>query len=119
MAGAGLPPRLAQDITVAGTISPLAEAQAAFGIMTRSLERIQGVGRIADVDPAVAAGQFLSATHGYVLLEMAGYFEPSGRGLAWVLGPMAINLMVGLGANRPDVERSITTAVGAVQIPPS
>jgi AcrR family transcriptional regulator len=119
MAGAALPPRLAQDITVAGTISPLTEAQAAFGIMTRSLERIKGVGRIAEVDPAVAAGQFLSATHGYVLLEMAGYFEPSGQGLAWVLGPMGINLMVGLGATRPDVERSITAAVGAVQIPPS
>jgi AcrR family transcriptional regulator len=119
MAGAALPPRLAQDITVAGTISPLAEAQAAFGVMTRSLGRIRGAGQIGEADPAVAAGQFLSATHGYVLLEMAGYFEPSGQGLAWVLGPMAISLMVGLGADQPDVERSITAAVGAVQIPRS
>jgi AcrR family transcriptional regulator len=111
MAGTATPRRAVRDITVAGTISQLAEEQAAFGIMIRSLQRIKDVGRIDEVDPALAAGQFLSATHGYVLAEMAGYFGDAGQGLAWVLGPLAISLMVGLGADKEDVERSITAAL--------
>jgi hypothetical protein len=102
-----------EDISVAGTITLPVEAQRAFGIMIGSLQRIKGTRRIAEVDPALAAGQFLSATHGYVLLEMAGYFGAAGQGLAWVIGPLAISLMVGLAADQEDVERSITAALSS------
>jgi AcrR family transcriptional regulator len=109
MTADSIPRRIAQDMTISGTISPLLEGQTAFDIMIRSLERIKTSGSIGHADTVPAAGQFLSATHGYLLLEMAGYFGPEGTGLASVLGPMAISLMVGLGAARQDVERSITT----------
>jgi Tetracyclin repressor-like, C-terminal domain len=109
MAAGSIPPRVAQDMTLSGTLTLLREGQAAFDIMIRSLERIKASGSIGEADTVPAAGQFLSATHGYLLLEMAGYFGPEGTGLASVLGPMAISLMVGLGAARQDVERSITT----------
>jgi hypothetical protein len=75
--------------------------------MTGSLERIKASGRIDQTDTIAAAGQFLAATHGFVLLEMAGYFGPEGDGLTRVVAPMAISLMVGLGAKRDNVERSI------------
>jgi AcrR family transcriptional regulator len=111
MSDAGVPPRVAQDMTLSGTISVRPENKGAFEAMTDSLGRIKAAGQIAELDTVAAAGQFLSATHGYVLLEMAGYFGSSGQAAALVLGPMAISLMVGLGAERHDVDRSITAAV--------
>lgn len=116
MSDAALPRRVAQDMTLSGTISILPEGRAAFEVMTRSLDRIKAAGRIAQVDTVAAAGQFLSATHGYVLLEMAGYFGTAGQGFALVLGPMAMSLMVGLGADGRDVERSVGPALSAVGI---
>jgi AcrR family transcriptional regulator len=111
MSDAAVPHRVAQDMTLSGTISLLPEGKAAFEVMTDSLSRIKAAVQIAEVDTVAAAGQFLSATHGYVLLEMAGYFGSSGQGAALVLGPMAISLMVGLGAARQDVDRSLAAAM--------
>jgi AcrR family transcriptional regulator len=113
LAGAALPSRVAQDMTTSGTISHLAEGQAAFEVMVRALDRVKAAGRIGPVNTVAAAGQFLSATHGFVLLEMAGYFGPEGNGFAWVLGPLGLSVMVGLGASREDVERSAITALAA------
>jgi AcrR family transcriptional regulator len=113
LSGASLPGRVAQDITRAGTISSLSEGQVAFDVMVRSVDRVKASGRIGPVNPVSAAGQFLSATHGYVLMEMAGYFDRDGQGIAWVLGPLAVSLMVGLGASREDVENSVVTALAA------
>jgi hypothetical protein len=108
--------RVEQDMTVVGTISTLPEGQAAFGVMVHALARVRTSGRIDPVDPVVAAGQFLSATHGFVLLEMAGYFGADGNGVAWVFGPLGLSVMVGLGAAREEAERSAVAALGAVGI---
>lgn len=116
MSNAILARRVAQDMTSSRTISLLPEGAAAFEVMIRSLERVKASNRIAPVDTVAAAGQFLSATHGYVLLEMADYFGPSGQAFATVLGPLAVSLMVGLGADRHDVDRSIASALIAVGI---
>src|SRR3954452_2540715 len=55
------------ETTVAGTPAAFPEGQAAAAVMVGSLERVIAAGRIRPTDPVVAAGQFLSATHGYVL----------------------------------------------------
>ena len=102
---------LEQDMTVAGTISTLPEGQAAFDVMVHALERVKADGQIRQVDPVLGAGQFLSATHGYVLLEMAGYFGPEGSGFAWVFGPLGLAVMVGLGADSEAADRSATAAL--------
>lgn len=94
------------DMTVAGTPFSIREGQEAFGRLVRSLERARQAHRIAPDDTVAAAGQIWSATHGYVLLEIAGYFGREGHGLTRVLGPLAVNLMVGLGGSREAVERS-------------
>jgi AcrR family transcriptional regulator len=111
------PPRhLEQDMTLAGTISTLPEGQAAFEVMVNALDRVKASGRVDPVDPVSAAGQFLSATHGYVLLEIAGYFGADGKGFPWVFGPLGLSVMVGLGADREDAERSAVAALAVFGI---
>jgi AcrR family transcriptional regulator len=99
------------DLTVSRTISKVSEGREAFDVMVRALERVKSGGMIHEVDTTIAAGQFLSATHGYVLLEMAGYFGSTGNGFAWVFGPMGLSIMVGLGATHEQAERSALNAL--------
>lgn len=105
-----------QDLTVTGTISTTSQGQAAFGVMTHALDRVVSSGQIDPVDPAIAAGQFLSATHGYVLLEIAGYFGKDGTGFAWVFGPLGLSVMLGLGARRSEAERAADIALSSFGI---
>ena len=97
------------EMTVTGTVANFPEGQAAVDVMVRSLDRVKAAGRIRPVDTVIAAGQFLSATHGYVLLEIGGAFGQQGEGLQ-VIAPLAINLMVGLGDSREAAERSLRAA---------
>ena len=56
------------EVVVAGTAANSPQAQAAVDVLVRSMDRVVDSGRIDPVDPVLAAGQFLSATHGYLLL---------------------------------------------------
>jgi AcrR family transcriptional regulator len=105
----GLGVRSGLTMTPSGALANFPEGQAAAEVMVRSLARVVESGRIRPVDPVLAAGQFLSATHGYVLLELTGAFGEEGRGLE-VIGALASNLMVGLGDSRQAVERSMVAA---------
>jgi hypothetical protein len=67
-------------------------------------------GRLRRAEPLPVARQFLGATHGYVLLELAGAFGEPGSGLA-TMAELAVNLLVGLGDAREDVERSLFAAL--------
>lgn len=96
------------EISVSGPVANSPEAQSAVNVLVRSMTRVEQSGRIDPVDPVVAAGQFLSATHGYVLLEIAGVFGPDGDGLN-IMRPLAINLMVGLGDSRAAATDSLRT----------
>lgn len=51
-----------------------------------------------------------SVTHGFLMLRMAGFVEEE---LLAVMPEMAVNLMVGLGADRAGAERSLARAVAA------
>jgi len=70
---------------------------------------MQATGRIAPIDPVIVAAQFLSATHGFILLSLAGGFDRRSDGLA-VIGALAVNLVVGLGDERSAAERSLAAA---------
>jgi len=100
------------DITATGTLANFPEGQAAIEVMVRSLDRVIEAGRVSPVDSVIAASQFLSATHGYVLLESAGAFAHQGHGLQ-IFASLASNLMVGLGDSREAVERSLLAATAA------
>jgi len=112
LTGGGLRMHAGLEMSVARTFTGPPEGQAAFQIMIRAMDRVQAAGRIRPVDSLVAAGQFLSATHGYVLLAIGGVFGREEDGLEVILA-LAVNLMVGLGDSREAVERSIAAALGA------
>jgi AcrR family transcriptional regulator len=102
------------DLTGAGMRSSIPEAQAAFDHLVRAVDRMREAGRIRDIDPAAAAGQIWSAMHGYVLLEIAGYFGRESQGLTRVMAPLALNVMVGLGDDRAAAERSGLRVIAAL-----
>jgi AcrR family transcriptional regulator len=93
-----------------GAVASSPEALDAIGVMVGSMERVIASGRIDPVDPVIAAGQFLSATHGFVLLAMAGALGTDTDPLT-IVGPLATNLMVGLGDERARAERSLADAL--------
>ena len=92
------------------------EGQAALQVLMGSLDRVKETGRIRPIETTVVAGQFLSATHGWLLLTIAGAFDLNQEGRD-ILGQLAVNLMVGLGDSREAAEHSLATA--ATRIPPS
>jgi AcrR family transcriptional regulator len=94
------------EMAMSGTVANFPEAQAAVEVMVSALDRVQEAGRIRPVEPVIAAAQFLSATHGYVLLQIAGTFGQDDRGRE-VIGALGVNLMVGLGDSRKAAERSL------------
>jgi hypothetical protein len=69
-------------------------------------------GRLRPAEAPPIARQFLSATHGYVLLEIGGAFGAQGGGLA-TMAELALNLLVGLGDSREAAERSLLAAAVA------
>ncbi|MDQ2724717.1 MAG: TetR/AcrR family transcriptional regulator [Actinomycetota bacterium] len=111
LTGGGLRVHAGLEMTVTGTLANFPEGQAALEVLVRSLDRVKDSGRIRPEDSVVAAGQFLSATHGWVLLEIAHAFGAEGDG-GQVIKPLAINLMVGLGDGREAAERSWRAALG-------
>jgi AcrR family transcriptional regulator len=100
------------EMTVARAVAGPPEGRAAFQIMIRAMDRVQAAGRIRPVDSLVAAGQFLSATHGYLLLAIGGVFGREDDGLE-VISALAVNLMVGLGDSREAAERSLAAGLSA------
>jgi len=112
LTGGALRHHAALEVSMAGQASNSPEAQAAVDVLVRSMGRVCESGRIDPVDPVVAAGQFLSATHGYLLLEIGGVFGTEGDGLS-VIRPLAVNLMVGLGDDRAAAGSSFEAIAAA------
>ena len=80
----------------------------AFSILFASVERVIDAGQIRAQEPRVAAAQILSVTHGYLMLAIGGFIAEE---LQEMMPPLAVNLMVGLGADREEAERALTEAV--------
>ena len=95
-----------------GSLTSFQEGEAALDVMVQALDRVKQSGRIRQEDTVHIAGQFLSATHGYLLLEIAGAFGRQGEGLQVASG-FAVNLMVGLGDSREAAERSLRAGLEA------
>ena len=110
--GGGLRRHAGLELTVAGAANSSPEARSAMDVMVRSMDRVVASGRIRPVDPVLASGQFLSATHGYLLLAIAGVFTPGGDGLD-VAQSMGVNLMVGLGDSPEAARRSMSVLEAA------
>jgi|SRR5215217_7039978 len=103
LVGAPRPPAASETFTTA-------EGMDALSVLLGSVERVIEAGKLPDQDARAAATQILSVTHGYLMLLIGGFVEEELRD---VMGPMAINLMVGLGADRARAERALVTAVAS------
>lgn len=101
-----------------GTLANFPEGQAAMELLIRSVDRMMKTGRIRSLDPVLVAGQFLAATHGYILLDIAGAFPEPGRGLT-VIGQLAVHLTTGLGDSPEMAQQSLLTAVARHGGPPA
>ena len=97
--------------TEAGATWDLTEAVDALSLPVSAVERAIAAGRIRAQDPAGAATQILSASHGFVLLAMSGLIDPHGA--QEVMASLAINVMVGLGDTRRRAEHSLAAAIEA------
>jgi AcrR family transcriptional regulator len=97
------------ELKMTGAFANFPEGRAAVEVLMRSLERVKNAGRIRPIETTVVAGQFLSATHGWVLLAIAGAFDLGDEGRD-ILAQLAVNLMVGLGDSRLAAEHSLAAA---------
>ena len=68
-------------------------------------------GRIPDDGELNIAGRLWSLSHGAVMLELAGFFGHNGHGLTHVLGPLAVDTLVGMGDDRERTDQSLAAAL--------
>ena len=100
------------EATLAAAHLAVGDGRTALDVLVRSVQRMIDAGRLRPAEAPAVARQFLSATHGYVLLEIGGAFGAPGGGLA-TMAELALNLLVGLGDSREAAERSLLAAAVA------
>jgi hypothetical protein len=89
-------------------------ATATVGQLVTTVERILATGRIRHDDAVELATRLWSMIHGVVLLEIAGAVEQDGRALTRILGPMTVDVFVGMGDERERAEGSMRRAAAAI-----
>lgn len=97
------------------TLAEIEQHEPSFAHVVRAVHRSVLAGRItacsADDDASVVAtaAQFWALIHGFVMLELAGFYgdsSVSGSALVPVLAAMTTNLLVALGDSPENVQRS-------------
>lgn len=89
----------------------LPEGQAAFAQLVEAVTRVIESGP-SEEEPAAAAAQIWSAIHGYVLLEIAGFFGRDGDGVQRLLLPLGTKLAIGLGVPPEHAARCARLVTG-------
>jgi len=108
------------------TIDDIHQRHPSFARVVRAVRRCMLAGRIGSRSPAEAevqapadeqvvatAAQFWTLIHGFVMLELAGFYGPDGAAVAPVLTALTTNLLVALGDTPERVERSLASAMPA------
>lgn len=67
--------------------------------------------RIRDDDSLAMTARLWAICHGAVSLDLAYYFGHDGHGLTEVLGPLAVDTIVGMGDTREKAMQSLATAI--------
>jgi AcrR family transcriptional regulator len=102
------------DLTVTGSASAHAGWGLSFEALLRAVRRMIAAGIIRDDGEAVMAGRFWSINHGAVMLELAGFFGHEGHGVLEILGPLTVDVFVGMGADRDATLRSLAAVVATL-----
>jgi AcrR family transcriptional regulator len=108
------------------TVAEIEEGYPSFAHVVRGVHRCIEAGRInagtadapdgqAGSDRAIVAtaAQFWALIHGFVMLELAGYYGGDGAAVAPVLASMTSNLLVALGDSPERVTQSLQAAMRA------
>ncbi|GAB7141906.1 TetR/AcrR family transcriptional regulator [Mycobacterium riyadhense] len=96
------------------TFAEIEEQHPSFAHVVRGVHRCMLAGRLAaagsdnasDQVVVATAAQFWSSIHGFVMLELAGYYGDQGAAIEPVLASMTTNLLVALGDSPEQVEQS-------------
>lgn len=95
------------------TVAEIERDIPSFAHVVRAMRRSILAGRITacapDDDPTIVAtaAQFWSQVHGFVMLELAGFYGDDGAAVAPVLVSMFTNLLVALGDSTERVRLSV------------
>lgn len=87
-----------------------ASFQAAYAYLRNGCARLVDARCVRQADPDLIAMQFWSALHGFIMLDLGGHFVQVDDPSSDILIPMCINMVVGLGAKRAQVDLSIAGA---------
>jgi AcrR family transcriptional regulator len=99
------------DLTSTGGATDRAEWASSFDALRNVVRRMIATGRIRDDGELNIAGRLWSLSHGEVMLELAGFFGHQGHGLTHVLGPLAVDTLVGMGDDRERTDQSLAAAM--------
>lgn len=101
------------------TLAEIEQHEPSFAHVVRAVQRAMLAGRItasaADDDAAVVAtaAQFWAVIHGFVMLELAGFYGHDDSALLPVLAALTANLLVALGDSPERVHQSQLAAIAA------
>jgi AcrR family transcriptional regulator len=102
------------------TVAEIEQRYPSFAHVVRGVHRCMLAGRItegsADDDTTVVAiaAQFWALIHGFVMLELAGYYGDKGTAVAPVLTSVTSKLLVALGDSPDRVTQSLQSASGSI-----
>ncbi len=83
---------------------------ASYSLLHGQCARLVATGGVRKIDPDLMAAQLWSTLHGFIMLELGGYFAAVADPALDVLVPTCVNLIVGLGAERKSAEASAAAA---------
>jgi hypothetical protein len=99
-------------------VGEIAEHHPSFAHLVRIVHRCMVAGRItagrANDDQSVLAiaAQFWTMMHGFVMLELAGFYGGDGTAISPVLGALAANNLIALGDSPGVLRASQDAAAG-------
>jgi AcrR family transcriptional regulator len=101
------------------TVADIEERIPSFAHVVRAVQRCMWAGRItvgsaaSDAIVIATAAQFWALVHGFVMLELAGFYGDDGAAAVPVLDSMTSNLFVALGDSPERVAQSLQSASSA------
>ena len=101
------------------TVADIEQRYPSFAHVVRGVHRCMVAGRITAGSPAddatvvATAAQFWALIHGFVMLELAGYYGDDGSAVTPVLAAMTSNLLVAMGDSPERVAQSQQSAIRA------
>jgi AcrR family transcriptional regulator len=100
------------------TVAEIEQDYPSFAHVVRGVHRCMRAGRIPaagsaddDANVVATAAQFWSQMHGFVMLELAGFFGGEGAAVTPVLGSMTTSLLLALGDSLDQIHQSLTSAI--------